>query len=77
LSRHKEKLTNKEYLNLCWVSTQYSVWDYFQNHNNPVKHFNENEVMLHIEPEHKDTTSLVLHHYYSGNTDKFVPKEYL
>jgi hypothetical protein len=77
LSKHKEKLTNKEYLNLCWVSTQYSVWDYFQNHNNPVKYFNENEVMLHIEPEHKDTSSLVLHHYYSGNTDKFVPKEYL
>jgi hypothetical protein len=77
LSRHKEKLTNTEYLNLCWVSTQYSVWDYFQNQNNPVKHFNENEVMLHVEPKHKDTTSLVLHHYYSGNTDKFVPKEYL
>jgi hypothetical protein len=77
LSRHKEKLTEQEYLNLSWVSTQYSVWDYFQNHNNPVKHFDENEVMLHIEPGHKDTSKLILHHYYSGNTSKFVPKEYL
>jgi hypothetical protein len=77
LSRHKEKLTDEEYRNLCWVSTQYSVWDYFQNQNNPVKHFDENEVMLHVEPEHKDISGLILHHYYSGNTDKFVPKEYL
>ena len=76
LSRHKEKLTNQEYRDLCWVSTQYSVWDYFQNQNNPVKHFDENEVMLHIEPESKDISNLILHHYYSGNTNRFLPKEY-
>ena len=77
LSRHKEKLTDQEYRDLCWVSTQYSVWDYFQNHNNPVRYFDENEAMLHQEPEYKDTTRLVIHHYYSGNTTRFVPKEYL
>lgn len=77
LSRHKEKLTDQEYKDLCWVSTQYSVWDYFQNSKNPVKHFDENEVMLHTEPEVKDISSLILHHYYSGNTYKFVPREYL
>jgi hypothetical protein len=76
LSRHKEKLTNQEYLDLCWVSTQYAVWDYFQNHNNPVRHFDDAQVMLHIEPEHKDTSKLIVHHYYSGNTYKFLPKEY-
>jgi hypothetical protein len=77
LSRHKEKLTDQEYADLCWVSTQYSVWDYFQNNNNPVKHFDENEVMLHQEPEQKDTSRLIVHHYYSGNTKRFLPKEYL
>lgn len=77
LSKHIDKLTNEEYRNLCWVSTQYAVWDYFQNKNNPVKHFDEDEVMLHIEPEYKNTNSLILHHYYSGNTIKFLPKEYL
>jgi hypothetical protein len=77
LSRHKDSLTMQEYRNLCWVSTQYSVWDYFQNNNNPVKYFDDNEVMLHIEPQHKDTTNLILHHYYSGNTKKFVPQEYI
>lgn len=77
LSKHKENLTNQEYLDLCWVSTQYAVWDYFQNHNNPVKYFDENEVMLHVEPNYKDRSKLILHHYYSGNTSKFVPNEYL
>jgi SAM-dependent methyltransferase len=77
LSRHKEKLTFEEYRNLCWVSTQYSVWDYFQNNNNPVKYFDENEVMLNVEPQNKDTSNLILHHYYSGNTNKFVPNEYM
>lgn len=77
LSKHKQKLTNKEYLTLSWVCTQYAVWDYFQNQNNPVKYFDEAEVMLHVEPEHKDTSSLILHHYYNGNTSKFLPKEYM
>jgi hypothetical protein len=77
LSKHKEKLTEQEYRNLCWVSTQYAIWDYFQNKNNSVKYFDEYEVMLHVEPEHKDTKNLILHHYYSGNTHKFVPREYL
>jgi hypothetical protein len=77
LSKHKEKLEEQEYKILCWVSTQYAVWDYFQNNNNPVQYFNEDEVMLHIEPEHKNTNNLILHHYYSSNTTRFVPKEYL
>jgi hypothetical protein len=77
LFKHKKNLTNQEYLDLCWVSTQYAVWDYFQNHNNPVKYFDEDEVMLHVEPNHRDTSRLILHHYYSGNTQKFLPKEYL
>lgn len=77
LSKHKEKLEEQDYRNLCWVSTQYAIWDYFQNQNNPVKHFDENEVMLHIEPEYKNTDRLILHHYYSGNTERFLPKEYL
>jgi hypothetical protein len=77
LSKHKENLTQQEYLDLSWVSTQYAIWDYFQNNNNPVKHFNEDEVMLHVEPEHRNIDKLVLHHYYRGNTERFLPKEYL
>lgn len=76
LSKHKDKLTDQEYKDLCWISTQYSVWDYFQNHNNPVKYFDENEVMVSTEPLDKDTSRLVLHHYYNANADRFLPKEY-
>ena len=76
LSKNKDKLTDEEYRNLGWVSTQYAVWDYFQNQNNPVKHFDEYEVMVSTEPEAKNTDNLILHHYYSGNTYKFLPKEY-
>lgn len=77
LSKNKDKLTKEEYKNLGWVSTQYSVWDYFQNKKNPIRHFDENEVMLSTEPEAKNTDSLILHHYYTGNTKRFVPEEYL
>jgi len=77
LSKHKENLTDQEYRDLCWISTQYSIWDYFRNNNNPVKYFDEKEVMLHVEPLQKNTDSLVLHHYYSGNTDRFLPSKYL
>jgi len=76
LSKNKDKLTEEEYRNLSWVSTQYAVWDYFQNNNNPIKHFDEYEVMVSTEPETKNTDNLILHHYYSGNTHKFLPKEY-
>jgi hypothetical protein len=76
LSKNKEKLVDKDYRDLCWLSTQYAVWDYFQNQNNPVKYFNEDEVMLHVEPEHRGISKLIVHHYYSGNTEKFLPKEY-
>jgi hypothetical protein len=76
LSKNKRNLTEEEYRNLCWVSTQYAVWDYFQSKNNPVKHFDEEDVMVSTEPEFKDTSKLILHHYFSGNTIKFLPKEY-
>lgn len=77
LFKYKDSLTHKEYKDLCWVSTQYAVWDYFQNNKNPIKYFDEKEVMLHVEPQNNDTSNLVLHHYYSGNTKKFVPQKYV
>lgn len=77
LSNNKEKLTDQEFNDLSWVCTQYAVWDYFRNNNNPVKHFDEDEVMIATEPEFKNTSNLILHHYYSSNTSKFVPEEYL
>jgi hypothetical protein len=77
LSKHKENLTKKEFNDLSWVCTQYAVWDYFEHQKNSVRYFDEFEVMIGNETEFKDISNLVLHHYYSGNTTKFVPQEYL
>jgi hypothetical protein len=76
LSYNKERLSEEEHNLLHWLSVQYAVFDYFKNTNNPVVHFDENEVMLHIEPTYKDTSRLILQHYYSGNFKKFVPEEF-
>jgi hypothetical protein len=76
LSYNKDRLSEEEYRSLHWLAVQYAVFDYFKNINNPVAHFEEDEVMLHIEPTYKDTSRLVLQHYYSGNFETFVPKEF-
>ena len=77
LSKHKENLTEQEFNDLSWVCTQYAVWDYFEHQKNSVKYFDEFEVMIGNETDFKDTSNLILHHYYSSNTNRFVPKEYL
>lgn len=76
LEYNKDRLSREEHLSLHWLAVQYAVFDYFKNISNPVAHFDENEVMLHLEPTYKDTSRLVLQHYYSGNFEKVVPKEF-
>jgi hypothetical protein len=76
LSYNKERLSEKEHLSLHWLAVQYAVFDYFKNINNPVKHFDESEVMLHLEPQYKDCSNLILQHYYNGNFEKVAPKEF-
>ncbi len=63
-----------EHLNLHWLCVQYAMFDYFKNIKIPVKYFDKEEVMLHIEPNHNDTSKLVLHHYFNGNAPLFIPK---
>lgn len=76
LTYNKERLSEKEHLSLHWLAVQYAVFDYFKNINNPVKHFDESEVMLHLEPQYKDCSNLILQHYYNGNFEKVAPKEF-
>lgn len=76
LEHNKDKLSKEDHLALHWVAVQYAVFDYFANKGNNVKHFDESEVMLHLEPNYKDTTNLILQHYYNGNFEKVVPKEF-
>jgi hypothetical protein len=76
LEHNKIRLSREEHLSLHWLAVQYAVFDYFKNINNPVLHFDENEVMLHLEPTYKDTSNLVIQHYYNGNFEKVVPREF-
>lgn len=76
LSYNEPRLSKEDHLSLHWLAVQYAVFDYFKNMNNPVAHFDESEVMLHLEPTFKDTSSLVLQHYYSGNFKNVVPEEF-
>lgn len=77
LEYNKYRLSEEEHLSLHWIAVQYAVFDYFANQNNPIKYFDEFEVMLHLEPESKDTSKLILQHYYNGNFEKVVPREFL
>lgn len=76
LNYNKDRLSKEEHRNLHWLAVQYAVFDYFKNINNPVMHFDENEVMLHLEPTYNDSSRLILQHYYSGNFEKVVPEEF-
>lgn len=77
LTNSKEIFDEKEYRNIHWLMVQYAAFDYFKSIQRPVQYFDSFEVMLHVEPEYKETSNLVLQHYFNGNTTKFVPKEFL
>lgn len=77
LNKTEKTFTKKDHFQLYWIIVQYAVYDYFFKKNNPVRYFDENEVMLHLEPEYKDKTNLILQHYYNSNFEKVVPKEYI
>ena len=76
LEYNKKRLSDEDHRSLHWLAVQYAVFDYFKDKENPVKHFDDNEVMLHLEPTYKNTSKLILQHYYNGNFQKVVPKEF-
>jgi hypothetical protein len=71
------KIDDDDYDAMRWILIQIAATEYFIKAGASIEIFETKDVMLHVEPEHNDTTDLVLHHYYSGNTSKFVPKDFL
>lgn len=71
------RVSNQTYHDIKWLLIQLAATNYFRINKIPIKVFDVQDVMLHVEVENLDTSSLILHHYYSGNTVKFVPKEFL
>lgn len=75
LKLYKNILNVKDFNLIHWLIVQYAVSQYY-NEKNIIRFFDEKEVMLHIEVEYKDTTNLILQHYFSGNRHKFLPSNY-
>ena len=72
----KSFLTKEENFHLYWLCTQYAVASYFQNIKNPVQYFDNRFVIIGDMDPSADKTDLILHHYFSGNTDKCLPERF-
>lgn len=70
LEKYQPLLSEKDYHSLPWVIIQYSIFDYFFERG-ICSYLDKDDVLLHIENK-KDTH--ILHHYFSGNSSKFLPQ---
>jgi hypothetical protein len=70
-------LTENEHKHLYWLSTQYAISSYFKENQNPVKYFDNKFVIIGDMDDDIDKTNLILHHYFSGNTQKYLPERFL
>jgi hypothetical protein len=76
IEKTKNILNEEEHHMLLWLTTQYSVYDYFNKQNNPIMHFNPYEVTTDINSIIDNLSELVLHHYYTNNAEIFLPEKY-
>jgi hypothetical protein len=73
---HYQCILNEQHFHeLHWLMVQYAAYNYF-NTLGILKYFDGAEVMVSNEPEFMNTERLILHHYYTGNIDKFLPSQY-
>lgn len=75
LSKYETLLDAKTFHELHWLMVQYSAYNYF-NPRDLLRYFDELEVMVSSQPEFMDTGKLILHHYYTGNINKYLPSQY-
>lgn len=59
-----------------WIILQYGVFMFFNHINHPVSYFDVLDVALHQELEGSENFP-ILRHYYTGNSDKYLPKEFV
>lgn len=81
LTRTKTILSAEKHRHLHWLSVQYTVLKMLQDRGVPVKEFDKRYVKLSTEPSHIHqpqgcTPRFILHHYFSGNLHRYLPKEY-
>lgn len=76
IENKRESLTEEEHFHLYWLCTQYAIASYFKNINNPVQYFDNKFVIIGDMDEGLDKTDLILHHYFSGNTNRYLPERF-
>lgn len=72
LEKYKDILNPLDYRNFNWVIIQYAAFDYFMSTGNRVRYFDSKHVMISTEPDYLNTDDLILHHYFSPNTSRYV-----
>lgn len=70
LEKYHSILSREKHSHLNWVIIQYAAFDYFYQRDLH-KYFDKSDVLLHIEPKED---SHIVHHYFTGNSPKFLPK---
>lgn len=81
LTRAKPLLSPEKHRHLHWLSAQYSVLKLLTELNVQVKEFSKSHVMISTEPTYAHRTvgcqpEHILHHYFSGNLQRYLPFEY-
>jgi len=77
LKEIKETVSEEMYNQIIWVIDQYAIYEYYKSIDIPVKIYNKNHVMLHLEPWINETSELILHHYLNRNYNIAVPAEFI
>jgi lipopolysaccharide biosynthesis glycosyltransferase len=76
IENKRESLTEEEHFHLYWLCTQYAIASYFKNINNPIQYFDNKFVIIGDMNKGIDKTDLILHHYFSGNTNRHLPERF-
>jgi lipopolysaccharide biosynthesis glycosyltransferase len=76
IENKRESLTEEEHFHLYWLCTQYAIASYFKNINNPIQYFDNKFVIIGDMDEGIEKTDLILHHYFSGNTNRYLPERF-
>jgi hypothetical protein len=58
-----------------WIMIQYALYTFFKELGHPVAYFDHEDVALHSEKDEPNDQP-ILRHYYSSNSEKYLPKEF-
>lgn len=76
LENSAEILTESEHTHLHWLAGQYALYLLLETYQIPYSKFDIQHVQFSTQPDHNDTSKLILHHYFSGNRHKYLKYDF-